>query len=440
MPLVDPPSAADPDHESASGRPALWHPFGMMDAIAGHEVVIERGDGVWVFDEEGKRYLDASGALWYCNVGHGREEVATAVAAQMERLAGYQIFDVIANRPAISLAEKLQALAPTGEGSSVFFTSGGSDSVDSAAKIARRYWQVQGQSERQLIINREGGYHGVNAFGTSLSGIEANAAGWGRLVHDVVDVPRDDLAALEQALAENRGKVAAFIGEPVQAAAGVYPPSPEYWAGVHDLCRADEVLVIADEVVTGFGRVGRWFASERYGIEPDLVTCAKGLSSGYLPIGAVLVSSRVLDVVWSPEAGAFRHGYTYSGHPAASAAALANLAIIEREHLVERVAEEEASFAAALAPLAGHALVEAVRTAGFLCGVEVRGAAGARQADITQRLVLEARSRGVLVRNLLGKTLQISPPLTIDQTELDFLATSLSESLDAVAAELGQTK
>lgn len=419
-------------------RPALWHPFAAVDQVAGHEVVLETGEGVWVFDEEDRRrYLDASGALWYCNVGHGREELAEAAAAQMKKLAGYQIFDVFANRPALELAEKLQELTPTGADSSVFFTSGGSDSIDSAAKIARRYWQLQGRSERQLIINREGAYHGVNGFGTSLSGIEANAAGWGRLVGGVVNVPRDDLGALERALEEHRGEVAAFIGEPAQGAAGVYPPSPDYWIGVQDLCRADDVLVIADEVVTGFGRVGRWFASERYGIEPDLVTCAKGLSSGYLPIGAVLVSDRVLDVVWSPEAGAFRHGYTYSGHPAACAVALANLAIIEREQLVERVAETEDDFAAALTPLGEHPLIGAVRTVGYLCGLEVGAAVGIGQAEITQRLVVEARRRGVLVRNLLGRSLQISPPLTIERDELEFLVETLSAGLDTVAAELG---
>ncbi|HEY1854184.1 MAG TPA: aspartate aminotransferase family protein [Solirubrobacterales bacterium] len=434
MPGTEPPSAAVAEPPALRGRPALWHPFAAMDAIAGQEVMLERGDGVWVFDEEGKRYLDASGALWYCNVGHGRDELARAAKAQMEKLACYQIFDVMANRPALELAERLQALAPTGPDSSVFFTSGGSDSVDTAAKIARRYWQVQGRSERQLIINREGAYHGVNGFGTSLSGIEANASGWGRLVNGVVTVPRDDLGALEHALERHRGEVAAFISEPAQGAAGVYPPPPEYWSGAQDLCRAEDVLVIADEVVTGFGRVGRWFGSERYGIEPDLVTCAKGLSSGYLPVGAVLASDRVLEVVWSPEAGAFRHGYTYSGHPAACAVALANLGIIEREQLVERVAANEDDFAATLEPLAEHALVETVRTAGFLCGVEIR--AGAGQAEATRRLVVDARRRGVLVRNLLGRTLQISPPLTIDQDELDFLAETLAASLDAVDSEL----
>lgn len=431
------------DHREAAAedagvaRPALWHPFAAVDAVAGQELVIERGDGVWVFDEDGERYLDASAALWYCNVGHGREELVDAATAQMKKLAGYQVFDVLANRPALELAEKLQALTPTGADSSVFFTSGGSDSVDSAGKIARRYWQLQGQPERQLIINREGAYHGVNGFGTSLSGIEANAVGWGRLVGGVVNVPRDDLGALERALEQHRGEVAAFIGEPAQGAAGVHPPPPDYWTGVQDLCRTDDVLVIADEVVTGFGRVGHWFASERYGIEPDLVTTAKGLSSGYLPIGAVLVSDRVLDVVWSPEAGAFRHGYTYSGHPAACAVALANLAIIEREQLVERVAETEDDFAAALTPLGEHPLVETVRTAGYLCGIEVGGDAGVGQAEIAQRLVVEARRRGVLVRNLLGKTLQISPPLTIEPAELKFLVEALSAGLDTVAAELG---
>jgi adenosylmethionine-8-amino-7-oxononanoate aminotransferase len=413
--------------------PALWHPFADMSTAPGREVVIERGEGVWVYDESGRRYLDASAGLWYCNVGHGRSALAEAAAEQMRQLAGYQIFDVMANRPALDLAERLRELAPLGERSGVFFTSGGSDSVDTAAKIARRYWVAMEEPQRQVIVCRQGAYHGVNAFGTSLSGIELNAAGWGPLVRQVIQVGRDDLAGLEQVLAEHAGEIAAFIGEPVQGAAGVHPPSPGYWQGVQDLCREERALVIADEVVTGFGRVGRWFGSERYGIAPDMIVCAKGLSSGYLPIGAVLVGDRVREALWSEAAGVFRHGYTYSGHPAGCAVALANLEIIERERLVDRVAELEPVLQAELGALASHPLVQEVRVAGLLCGVELAAEARAADPRLLERVVTDARERGVLVRNLLGAALQISPPLVIAEVELKLLADTLRESLDAVS-------
>jgi adenosylmethionine-8-amino-7-oxononanoate aminotransferase len=408
-----------------------------MPKTFGNELVLERGDGVWVFDTDGKRYLDASGALWYCNVGHGRAELAEVAAEQMKQLAGYQIFDTIANRPAIALAEKIRELAPLADPSSVFFTSGGSDSVDSAAKIARRYWVLRGEPERQVIINREGAYHGVNGFGTSLSGIEPNASGWGPLIKQVLSVPRDDLSALEDALEAHRGRVAAFIGEPVQGAAGVYPPAPDYWAGVQDLCRDHDILLIADEVVSGFGRVGCWFASERYSIVPDLITCAKGLSSGYMPIGAVIAAERVLEVLWSPEAGPFRHGYTYSGHPAAAAVALANIEIIEREGLVRRVADFEQSFQRSFEALSGHSLVRAIRGAGLLCGIELGEAPGRSQAETVESVVADLRRRGVLVRNLLGATLQVSPPLTVEQDQVDLLVEALTASLDEITTAEG---
>jgi putrescine aminotransferase len=414
--------------------PALWHPFADMSSAPAREVVIERGEGVWVYDDSGKRYLDASAGLWYCNVGHGRKVLAEAAAQQMGLLAGYQIFDVIANRPALELAERLRELAPLGERSGVFFTSGGSDSVDTAAKIARRYWVARGEPQRQIIICRQGAYHGVNAFGTSLSGIELNAAGWGPLVTQVIQVGRDDLPGLERVLTEHAGAVAAFIGEPVQGAAGVRPPREDYWAGVQDLCRSHEVLVLADEVVTGFGRVGRWFASERYGIEPDMILCAKGISSGYLPVGAVIVGDRVREALWSAQAGAFRHGYTYSGHPAGCAVALANIEIIEQEGLLEHVTALEPVLQAELGALVSHPLVAEVRVAGLLCGVELSAEARAADPRLIERVVTDARERGVLVRNLLGATLQISPPLVIEAQELRLLADTLRESLDAVSS------
>lgn len=413
----------------------LWHPFADMSNVPGRELVIERGEGAWVFDANGRRYLDASAGLWYCNVGHGRTELARVAAEQMSRLAGYQIFDVLANAPALKLAARVCELAPLGPGSVAFLANGGSDAIDTAGKVARRYWAAQGRPERRIVIARDGAYHGVNAYGTSLSGIEANAAGWGPLITEVVHVPRDDLGALEARLEEHAGRVAAFIGEPVQGAAGVHPPQPGYWEGVQDLCRAHDVLVIVDEVVTGFGRMGSWFGSERYGISPDLIVGAKGLSSGYVPIGAVVASERIRDVLWSSTAGPFRHGYTYSGHPVACAVALANLAIIEREGLVERVRDLEPTLRDEMTALESHPLVGEVRVAGLLAGIEIEESARHADPALVERIVVGARERGVLVRNLLGRTLQVSPPFIIEPDELRLLATTLRETLDAVLGD-----
>lgn len=412
----------------------LWHPFADMAALPGREIVFVAGEGSSVIDEAGRRYLDASAGLWFCNVGHGRGEIADAAAEQMRALAGYQIFDVFSNRPARELADRLCGLAPLGEGSAVFFANGGSDAIDTAAKMARRYWTALGQPERRVIVARGGAYHGMNAYGTSLAGIESNAAGWGPLVPDVVHVDRDDPAALARALAENAGRVAAFIGEPVQGAAGVYPPAEGYWEAVQDLCREDDVLVIADEVVTGFGRLGTWFGCERLGIRPDLIVGAKGVTSGYVPLGLVVVAPRIRNVLWAEGVGAFRHGYTYSGHPTACAVGLANLDILEREGLVERVVELEPVLAKELEPLAEHPLVAEVRTIGLLAGVELSEAARAADPALVEKVVVGARERGVLVRNLLARSLQISPPFVITREEIRTLATVLRETLDAVRA------
>src|SRR4051794_40243243 len=207
----------------------LWHPFADMSVVAAQELVISEGQGVWVRDIGGKQYLDASAALWYCNVGHGRADLAAIAANQMTKLASYQIFDQLANPPALKLAEELSEMAPTGPDSWIFLCGGGSDAIDTAAKIARRYWVARGFPDRTMIVSREGGYHGMHAFGTSLSGIPANGDRWGPLVESVATVPRHDAAALGGLLERLPGNVAAFLGEPVQGASGVHPPQPGYW-------------------------------------------------------------------------------------------------------------------------------------------------------------------------------------------------------------------
>jgi putrescine aminotransferase len=416
----------------------LWHAFADMARVPGNEVTIVSGTGSSVTDDQGKRYLDASASLWYCNVGHGRAELADAAAAQMRQLAAYHTFDVFTNEPARELARRLAGMAPTGPGSAVFFTSGGSEAIDTAAKLARRYWQAQGQDERRLIVARAGAYHGMAAYGTSLAGIPSNRSGWGPLVREVAHVDADDVDALGELLDSRGGEIAAFIGEPVRGAGGVYPPSPGYWEGVQALCLEHDVLLVLDEVVTGFGRLGTPFASERFGIAPDLVCLAKGISSGYAPLGAVLAGARVRDRLWSPDVGPVRHGYTYSGHPTACAVALANIDVLEGEQLYERVRALEPVLHERLAPLAEHPLVEEVRTIGLLAGVELSAAKRTEVPDLVERVVRRARAHGVLVRNLVGETLQISPPFVITEDELGELAGVLLTALDETGADLGE--
>jgi adenosylmethionine-8-amino-7-oxononanoate aminotransferase len=413
----------------------LWHPFADLSRVPGNEVTLVSGDGCWVTDDHGKRYLDATASLWYCSVGHGRAELADAAAAQMRKLAAYHVFDVFANEPALNLAERLASFAPTGRESASFFTSGGSEAIETAMKLARLYWSVLGE-DRRIVVAREGAYHGMAAFGTSLAGIQPNRDGWGPLVQDVIHVEADSVGAFAEVLERNDGKIAAFIGEPVRGAAGVYPPSAGYWAAIQTLCDDHQVLLIADEVITGFGRLGTPFGSERFGIAPDLACAAKGLSSGYAPLGVVLAGARVRDALWRPGVGAVRHGYTYSGHPTACAVALANLDILEREGLYERVRELEPRLAAALAPLEDHQLVHEVRTIGLLAGIEIDPATRAGQPGIVDEVVRLARRRGLLVRGLLGRTLQISPPFTIAGDEVDQIAELLRLALDDAVARV----
>ena len=406
-----------------------------MASVPGREVVFARGEGVWLYDEQDRRYLDATASLWYCNVGYGRAELADAAAAQLHVLHAYSTFDVYANRPALELAERLAAIAPI-EDAVVFLGSGGSDAVDTAGKLVRRYWQLRGRPERTIFVARAESYHGMHVFGTSLAGIAPNAAGWGTLVPDVRHVPLDDPAALGELLEREGERIAAFVGEPIVGAGGVIPPPDGYWAEVQRLCRAHDVLLIADEVVTGFGRTGPWFACERYGIEPDIVTGAKGVTSGYLPLGVVLCGPRVRELLWARDAGPFRHGYTYSGHAAACAVALANLDLIEREGLRERVRALEPVLAATVAGLADVPLVGATRCAGLLAGVELDAGARAAVPGLAERAVVRLRERGVLTRALVGHSLQLSPPFTISAEELAQIGEAIAAVLGELHAEL----
>jgi putrescine---pyruvate transaminase len=417
--------------------PAMWNGFANMASLAGGGLVtIVHGAGSTVFDADGRPYLDALASLWYCNVGHGRADIAGAAAEQLRQIAAYQVFETFTNRPAEALARRVSDLSPIPDAKVFFTPGGGSDAIDTAAKLARAYWRAVGQPAKQVIIGRSHAYHGVNAYGTSLGGIPVNSEAFSPLVPLVERVPWDDAAALEKLIGQvGADHVAAFFCEPVVGAGGIYFPPEGYLARVQEICREQDVLFVADEVITGFGRTGSWFASERFALEPDMMTVAKGLTSGYAPLGAVLVGRRVAEPFWRPgSAEIFRHGYTYQAHPTSCAVGLANLDVLEREQLVQRVRDLEDVLAARLSPLAGHELVAEVRTGtGLLTAVEIAAEARAADPGLGARLVAAARERGVITRLLRGVALQVSPPFVITEAEIEQIAEVFAAVLDAEA-------
>jgi putrescine aminotransferase len=406
---------------------SLWHPFSDMAVVERDgELVIARGEGAVVWDDQGNRYLDATAGLWFANIGHGRAEIAEAAAAQMRQVAAYSTFGDYVTKPTVELAERLAGIAPV-PGSKVFLTSGGSDSIDTAAKLARRYWVEAGHPEKMVVIGRQKAYHGMHYAGTAIGGIPGNVEGYGVLVPDTATVEWDsvdDLRATIEGIGPER--VAAFFCEPVVGAGGVYPPPPDYLTGVRKVCLEHDVLFVADEVITGFGRIGgAWFASSKFGLEPDLVTCAKGLTSGYAPMGAVLVAPRIWEPFFGPEAGVWlRHGYTYSGHAMASAVALANLDVIEREGLLDEASRLETTLVEKLTPLAD---LEPV--------VEVRGGTGAlaavQLADPQTAISFAKRLRafGVATRAVGAGGIQVSPALVMTDEEVAQIADAVAEAL-----------
>jgi putrescine---pyruvate transaminase len=406
----------------------LWHPFADMGSVRRGEFVIERGEDVWVWDSDGRRYLDATASLWYANAGHGRPEIAEAVAQQMSRLAAYSAFGDFSNAPARELAGALADLAPMP--ARVFLVAGGGDAIDTAAKLARRYWHEVGQPERTLLISRTAGYHGTHGFGTALAGIPANRVGFGPQV-ETVQVPHDSLEGLEAAI-EDAGaeRVAAVFVEPVIGAGGVYPPLPGYIEGLAALCERTGVLLIVDSVICGFGRLGTWFGIERWDVKPSMIVFAKGVTSGYLPLGGVIVSEQIAEPFWSTPGGpVLRHGPTYAAHPTCCAAALANIAILERDRLIDRGRELEGDLLDALKPFADHQAVAEVRGGvGLMAAVALTDEALEQHPDAVIRIVMAAREDGVLVRPL-ARAVAASPPLTVAAEHFALIAGALERGL-----------
>lgn len=411
---------------------SFWHPFAAMGAVRSAEFVLTHADDVWVDDAAGRRYLDATASLWCVNVGHGRQAIADAVHAQMSKLATYQTFGDFTNEPAQALTSRLAALAPV-PGAKIFLVSGGGDAIDTAAKLSREYFARSGRPERTVLIGRTHAYHGTHGFGTALGGIPPNRLA-APFVPDVVTVAHDDAEALDKEI-EHLGaeRVAAFLAEPVIGAGGVIPPPPGYLERAREVCTKHGVLFVADSVICGFGRLGSWFGVERFGIEPDMIVFAKGVTSGYLPLGGLVVHERVAEPFWAPGAAPFRHGATYSGHPAACAAAMANLDIMESEGLLERAMTLEGELYAALSTLRDHPLVAEVRGGvGVLGALELDPARIAADPGITPRVGMAIRQRGVLVRPM-ATALAFSPPLTLQTAHLDLLVEAVRGGLDDAA-------
>lgn len=415
----------------------FWHPVADMHAVqASGELILDHGEGCHIWDEQGNRYVDSTGGLWYANVGYGRAEIADAAAAQMRRLHAYSHYGDVSSRPTTDLAERISGYAPMDD-AAVFFTSGGGESIETVVKMVRRYWSLLGEPERTVIVSRERAYHGLAGYGTSIVGTEAFKVGVGPLAGGTARVPWDSAEALEATIQELGAEhVAAFFCEPIIGAGGILLPPEGYLRSVQEICRNHGVLFVVDEVICGYGRVGDWFASSRVGLDPDAITFAKGITSGYVPLGGVIVGRRLQEPFWDRiEAGVWRHGYTYSGHASAAAAAHANLDIIEREGLVARGLELEQELPAALARLLGHELVSEIRGGfGAVAAVQVDPALLADDPGLTDRVTFRARHHGVLTRTLVGGGLQISPPLVITREELDEVASGLVGALDDVAA------
>ncbi|MFI2841469.1 aspartate aminotransferase family protein [Mycolicibacterium sp. PDY-3] len=412
--------------------PALWPAQAHVPSVLGRQLVIEKGEGSYVVTSDGRRLFDGTAGLWHANVGHSRPELAQAAAEQMQCLETYHIFGRYANDQAVALAERLAAMSPISD-SKVILNSGGSDAIDVACKLARRHWQRAGRTTKTVILSREYAYHGLHAFGTSIAGLDFNREGYGTesLVPETARVPLDDLDATTALIADiGADNIAALVTEPIQGTGGVHPPQEGYLQKLEDLCRTNDILLILDEVITGFGRTGCMFAAERYGVTPDLLTFAKGVTSGYAPLGGVLVSPQIWNPFYvdSADTPIFRHGATYAGHATASAVALRNLDILEEESLLQRVKHLETQLAEELTGLQARcAGVREVRFAGFLGGVSLVDGADATQ--VSDQLI----EKGFISRPLRGNTLQISPPfITTDDELTDYLGAIEETVMEAV--------
>ena len=372
---------------------------------------IVRGDMALLWDDKGNEYIDGIGSLWYCQIGHGRTEMADAVAAQISTLETYSTFDPFTNPLAEEVAQVISSLSPIAN-SRVFLCGSGSESIDSAMKIARTSQIQSGHPERSVIISRNRGYHGTNYGGTSAQGLALNKIGYGTLLEGVLQVEADDIEAMSVAFQQNKGNVAAVIAEPVQGAGGVWPATREYLEALRRLCDDNGAYLIFDEVITGFGRLGEWFGATYYGVTPDMITFAKGVTSGYQPLGGVITGPAINAALTADPAFFLRHGYTYSGHATVCAAALKNIEIMKREQLVQRAQHVGQRIEAGLAALSLDGTLTGYRGAGAIW-------AGQLPDSLDATVVRDAMiKKGVIARSIPG-VIAVCPPLVITDAQVD---------------------
>lgn len=408
--------------------PKLLHPYGKPAKDSDDYRHLVKSEGVRLWDRDGNEYIDALGSLWYCQVGYGRTEIIDAVKQQMETLL-YNVFDPWANDIAEAAAARIASVSPHPDGR-VFLACSGSEAVDSAFKIARAIPQLRGEPERQIVLRRTRGYHGVAGAGTSLQGIAPNREGWGDLMPHIVEIDPDDIESAARVFAEHGDRIAAVITEPVQGAGGVFPPPFDYLRRLRELCDQNGSLLIFDEVICGFGRTGEWFGAQSYDIRPDLMTFAKGVTSGYQPMGGVIVSREICDQLESDPDYLFRHGFTYSGHPAAAAAAVANIDIIANESLVERARHIGVQMHQGLEALVADGNLSASRGIGALWAAKLpEGTEYPQTVAVRDRML----DMGVVCRPI-GDSLAFCPPLVISDEDIARVLDVLAEATAAPAA------
>lgn len=435
-----------------------WHPFtDTADLAAKGARVITKADGVWLTDSEGHQILDGMAGLWCVNVGYGRDEIADAISAQARQLPYYNTFFQSTHPPVAEFAQALCAQAPA-HMNRVFFTNSGSESNDTVFRLARVYWDCMDKPWKKLFIGRHNGYHGSTVAAASLGGMGAMHAQSGLPIEGVHHIGQpyyfgegaaSGLSEHDFGLARAREletkilelgpeNVCAFIAEPIQGAGGVVIPPASYWPEIQRICHEYDVLLVADEVICGFGRTGNWWGCETFGITPDLMPIAKGMTSGYVPMGGVFISDRVAGAVME-KAGEFVHGYTYSGHPLACAAGLVNLRILQEEKLIERVRDDTGPYLnERWGSLGDHPLVGEARSQGMVGAMELSRKDGSRFTDhfATGPRCRDHSVANGLVMRAVGDTMIISPPLVISRDEIDQLVERARTALDLLADEM----
>ena len=432
------------------------HPQGDLDAPPGTipQLMFASGAGATLTDVEGREYVDGMASLWNVNVGYGRAELADAAATQMKSLAFSSAYGGFSTQPAIELAAKLAELAP-GDLEVTYFASGGAEANDTAYKVARLYWKLRAEPARVNIVSRLRDYHGLTYGATSATGLANFWKGFEPLAPGFLHAPSPDpyrysgegsageayVKALEDVvLKAGAATVAAVVVEPVQGAGGVIVPPQDYFPLLRQVCNKYGLLLIADEVITGFGRTGRWFAMEHWNVQADLMVFAKGVTSGYLPLSGVMLTRAVHDTLKTAK-GPFQHGFTYSGHPTACAVGLRNLQILEDEHLVERAAERGAYLLQRLQELRSHEIVGDVRGLGLVAAIELVRDRATKElfeasAGAARRVWLAALEEGVIVRPLTGDVLAMSPPFVISNEQIDRIVSVLDRAITRVEKEL----